>query len=931
MRCRCGNLAQEAKSLPPVPATAEWEFKKASSQTSAPRLIKQETQPPTQSSYVNISLGTESPARPMTGIFVPSGYRPRLEVDLILYLHGYKVYGYNSRMSIDSYWDKARVPYFPLREGLNDAGENVILVAPTLGPKSQAGWLLGPNGLDRYLDQVLQTLMSYGPYRGSAQSPTIGNIILACHSGGGNPMRRLALSTQRYSTQIRECWGFDCLYNGGDPDLWATWASQDPRRRLYVYYLRSTERLSKKLQAKNLPNVVVRQSSRGHNWVPINHWGERIRNATVFRNSSESTLSISSAREFEVLDGELDGAQPSDHNLLESLRQFAIRPIGPTVDHALRIVKLISAYCSIPWRVCYTILNHEGGVRLFKRRHPDGAMQTTSGVRRKVIPRIPRALKLVLLGLQSNDPSDNRILDQRIMAQFRDQLPIQIATGIQELNDNLRTFNGYVALAFQAYNAGTGWAYYTVTQGKAKSRPRGVDDLQWENMCRFGASLLHQSPHQVRIEQGRWQCDKNIPAWFSHVPVYDRQSGLQLVAFKYLRSVTERVSQHKPAIPCTTSNHRRRDQGAGPIIPKTTHAGSLDKLYNPKLLGPLYYRAVASDLTPINDDGLPLKAVNGRLIKKPPISTINQEIWNSFEDAEETAEDELEWPDYEQNLEFADQESHSGLTRSVPKTIWRHNTDLDAPYFGGNFNFLYNGGSNEALITLNTHFSCRKTYSEAEKRNFIRNLTLAVDVWDNAAEVQVKDIHGNYTDRIKLRFRLNIVQNPKHSNKKTDIHPTASRSTWFIGKGRETVMRELNVFIGSSRNVLVHELGHVWGLLDEYDARWIEKKFSLGHVGTGSPLLRDKTAIMNEGYMDERGNTGEFRGRYFKHFGRAILNAYWGLKNHVIPIQRNGKVVARSVQGRVALLKRNIAGVAPYVNDVMPFNPRFTVIQVAKQ
>lgn len=144
-------------------------------------------------------------------------------------------------------------------------------------------------------------------------------------------------------------------------------------------------------------------------------------------------------------------------------------------------------------------------------------------------------------------------------------------------------------------------------------------------------------------------------------------------------------------------------------------------------------------------------------------------------------------------------------------------------------------------------------------------------------------------------------------------------------------MRELNVFIGSSRNVMVHELGHVWGLLDEYDVRWVEKKFSFGHVGTGSPLLRDKTAIMNEGYMDERGNTGEFRGRYFKHLGRAILNAYWGLKNHVIPIQRNGKVVARSVQGRVALLKRNIAGAAPYANDVLPFNPRFTVIQVTKQ
>ncbi|MCI0389316.1 MAG: hypothetical protein MOB07_11215 [Acidobacteria bacterium] len=87
---------------------------------------------------------------------------------------------------------------------------------------------------------------------------------------------------------------------------------------------------------------------------------------------------------------------------------------------------------------------------------------------------------------------------------------------------------------------------------------------------------------------------------------------------------------------------------------------------------------------------------------------------------------------------------------------------------------------------------------------------------------------------------------------------------------------------------------------------------------------------MNEGYMDETGNTGEFRGRYFKHFGRALLNSFWGLKNYVIPIKHNGKVVSRSVQGRIALLKKDIAGSAPYANDVLPFNPRFTGIQVAK-
>jgi hypothetical protein len=164
-----------------------------------------------------------------------------------------------------------------------------------------------------------------------------------------------------------------------------------------------------------------------------------------------------------------------------------------------------------------------------------------------------------------------------------------------------------------------------------------------------------------------------------------------------------------------------------------------------------------------------------------------------------------------------------------------------------------------------------------------------------------------------------------------DVFAAGGRTAWPFAKDRETVRRELNVFITSSRNTLIHELGHVWGLLDEYDTAWLEKKFSPGHVGTDSPLVKDKKAIMNEGYMDETGNTGEFRGRYFQHFGRALLKSFWGLKDYMIPVRFNGKTVAQNVQGRIALLKKDIAGSAPYTSDVPPFNPQFTHIQIAKR
>ncbi|NTU84209.1 MAG: hypothetical protein HGA45_33380, partial [Chloroflexales bacterium] len=305
---------------------------------------------------------------------------------------------------------------------------------------------------------------------------------------------------------------------------------------------------------------------------------------------------------------------------LSRLRALSGPTTAPTVANALEIVQIISQHHAIPWRLGYTILEHEGGVRLIK--HPDGVMQTTSGVRQSHIPRIPRPLKLALLGLAESDPTADATLSSRLASEFRRRLAVQIATGVQELADNLRRFSGYVALAFQAYNAGSGWAAYTVTGGKAKQRPRGVDDVYWESLCRFAASLLHQPPAQLRIDIGTWQCDANIPTWFSHIPVYDRQSGLQLIAFKYLRSITERIRSQRPTTPCTWAVHgaSHRQPGSGAISSRTTRPGALDKLYQPSKLGQAYYQAVQASLTAIPDDGLPLKVLNGRLAKMPHAS-----------------------------------------------------------------------------------------------------------------------------------------------------------------------------------------------------------------------------------------------------------------------------------------------------------------------
>ena len=252
--------------------------------TTAPVLIRRETEPPGLSLYVNIALGGEAPAPPMTGIFLPQRYRPLTPIDFILYLHGFKAR--RPSLAIDGYWNRAQSAFWPLREGVNDSGKNVVLVAPTLGPRSQTGWLTQAGGLDRFLDQVLRALAFHGPFAGAP--PRLGRLILACHSGGGWPMRQLALSDQRGAAAIRECWGFDCTYNRGDDTQWARWASARPAARLYIYYISNspTQPLAAKLKALARPNIaVLPAATRIHDRVPITHWRERLDGAAFLARS----------------------------------------------------------------------------------------------------------------------------------------------------------------------------------------------------------------------------------------------------------------------------------------------------------------------------------------------------------------------------------------------------------------------------------------------------------------------------------------------------------------------------------------------------------------------------------------------------------------------------------------------------------------------
>jgi hypothetical protein len=273
-------------SVPPAPPPTP-------SVGSAPKLIKQESTPAQSTLYVDIDLkivdkfGIVAP--PMTGIFITDGYVPGAAVDLILYLHGHKAEAIR-RQGIDQYWNSQRFPYGALREGINASGRNIILVAPTLGSCSEAKRLLEPGGLDAYLAHVLAAVRAYSPDRQVQSPPALGNLILACHSGGGSPMRQLAGGRDRAVAHIRECWGYDCTYNKGDDVIWAGWARARPNARVYIYYIpgSKTARLAESLRNMRVPNAIVQPSQdKRHNYVPITHWRERVQGAGFLAARSE--------------------------------------------------------------------------------------------------------------------------------------------------------------------------------------------------------------------------------------------------------------------------------------------------------------------------------------------------------------------------------------------------------------------------------------------------------------------------------------------------------------------------------------------------------------------------------------------------------------------------------------------------------------------
>jgi hypothetical protein len=228
--------------------------------------------PPGLTLFVKIDLGIADLA-PETAIYIPDGFSKVPNIDIVLYLHGIQQPGVTS---ISEYLTK---DYGQLRQRLNASGRNVILVAPTLGSKSEPGNLTARGGLDLFLGRALAAIRAHAG-DGWPDVLTLRSLIIACHSAGGVDERVLAGGTGKALTSLVNSWGYESLYHDVDIPFWREWARDHESSRLLLFYrphnspdnAQMVDRC-KKLGALGLANLIATASSASsHMLVPVTHF-----------------------------------------------------------------------------------------------------------------------------------------------------------------------------------------------------------------------------------------------------------------------------------------------------------------------------------------------------------------------------------------------------------------------------------------------------------------------------------------------------------------------------------------------------------------------------------------------------------------------------------------------------------------------------------
>lgn len=258
------------------------------------------------SSFNYLPIRLSDRIRPATvGTFIPSHLVPSFAnvIDVVVYLHGNIIEACGTvpdaflKRGIEYYWS---TPFFKcLHEELEASNKNAILIAPTLSTSfgsSSPSWAprYGDLDKDKALDNLIyNTFTMLADRNAIPRTASVGRIILAGHSAGGMPMKRILEATNSLRHHIVECWGFECLYFG--TDTWVEWL--DERDHIFMHYRQASQMGSATALLNQHPGFEDYHGGRAHCTLVRDFWRQALERSHVLMTVQPAPVVVARVEE----------------------------------------------------------------------------------------------------------------------------------------------------------------------------------------------------------------------------------------------------------------------------------------------------------------------------------------------------------------------------------------------------------------------------------------------------------------------------------------------------------------------------------------------------------------------------------------------------------------------------------------------------------
>lgn len=211
-----------------------------------------------------LTLTVSSSNKLEVGAYVPPAAKAASTFDVIVYFHGDIIDACKTNKhcfnceGINYLWNTPG--FLCLRRDLQKSGRAAVLLVPRMGEKVGNDFKnLGAAGrFDLLVNDSIKQLRTAGLIDSAA---TLGNIVLAAHSGGSFPMHAVLNAANKLGKQIRACWGFEALYAASW--IMKKWLKTD-KDLIYRHYRRPAWKDEQVAHYAGVRNFVDTATASGH-------------------------------------------------------------------------------------------------------------------------------------------------------------------------------------------------------------------------------------------------------------------------------------------------------------------------------------------------------------------------------------------------------------------------------------------------------------------------------------------------------------------------------------------------------------------------------------------------------------------------------------------------------------------------------------------